>query len=331
MNRTVHLNRNREERSRSSNDPSCTVVFYHYVRDVERTRFAGIKALSTADFAAQLDWLGARFRILDGPAFERAALGGERPDGPTALLTFDDGFVDHYEHAFPEMRRRQMGGVFFVSGSTLGDAPELLNVHKTHLLLSALGADRFGTLVTERLQGLHVVDASGGRDGIYRYDEAPDVVAKRLLNYELSYDIADRLLDELFREHVGDPVAFARELYLSADMIAEMAYGGMTFGYHTRSHRVLSRLSRQEQEAELLDGVDLIQRLTGQRTVSFCYPYGFTHTYNQDTLDVLAQAGYSVAFNTVRQPARLPVPSRYEVPRFDTRDVVRHYEAQVHA
>ena len=311
--------------------PSCTVVFYHYVRDVERTPFNGIKALSTADFAAQLDWLAERFRVVDGPAFERAALGGERPDEPTALLTFDDGFVDHYEHAFPEMRRRQMGGVFFVSGSTLGESPSLLNVHKTHFLLSVLGADRFGTLVAERLQGLHVVDPTTGREGIYRYDEAPDVVAKRLLNYELPYHIADRVLDELFREHVGDPVAFARGLYLSTDMIAEMARGGMTFGYHTRSHRVLSRLSRQEQEAELLDGVALIQRLTGQRTVPFCYPYGFTHTYNDDTLDVLAQAGYSVAFNTVRQPTRLPVPSRYEVPRFDTRDVVRLYEAQVHA
>ena len=311
--------------------PACTIVFYHYVRDVERTAFPGIKALSTAEFAAQLDWLAARFRILDGPAFERAALGGEVPDGPTALLTFDDGFVDHYEHAFAEMRRRAVSGIFFVAGSTLGESPSLLNVHKTHFLLSALGAERFGTLVNARLEGLHAGSAAEGRDGIYRYDEAPDVRAKRLLNYELPYEIADRLLDEMFREHVGDPAAFARGLYLSNDMIAEMAYGGMTFGYHTRSHRVLSRLSREEQEAELLDGVALIRRLTGQSAVPFCYPYGFTHTYNQDTLDVLEQAGYSVAFNTVREPANLPVPSRYEVPRFDTRDVVRRHEARVHA
>ena len=310
---------------------SCTVVFYHYVRDVERTPYPGIKALSTSEFSAQLDWLAARFRIIDGPEFERAALDGHAVSGPTALLTFDDGFVDHYEHAFTEMRRRHVGGMFFVAGSTLGENPSLLNVHKTHFLLSALGAERFGALVETRLTGRSAAPESGGRDGIYRYDEAPDVRAKRLLNYELPYDMADRLLDDLFREHVGDPAAFARDLYLSADMIAEMAREGMTFGYHTRSHRVLSRLARAEQESELADGVAAIRRLTGQRTVPFCYPYGFTHTYNRDTLDVLAQAGYSIAFNTVREPARLPAPSRYEVPRFDTRDVMRHYEARLHA
>jgi peptidoglycan/xylan/chitin deacetylase (PgdA/CDA1 family) len=309
---------------------ACTVVFYHYVRDVERTPYPGIKALSTADFAAQLDWLATRFRIIDSPTFERAALGEARLDEPTALLTFDDGFVDHYASAYREMRRRGIGGIFFVAGATLEERPSLLNVHKTHFLLSALGAERFGTVVEARLKGV-ATGSAPAREGIYRYDEAPDVRAKRLLNYELPYAIADRVLDELFREHIGDPEAFARELYLNADMIAEMARGGMTFGYHTRSHPVLSRLSRAGQAAELGEGVALVRRLTGQRTVPFCYPYGFPHTYNQDTLDALADAGYSVAFNTVREPARLPAPSRYELPRFDTRDVVRQHEAQVHA
>lgn len=311
--------------------PACTVVFYHYVRDVERTPHTGIKALSTADFAAQLDWLSSRARIIDGSTFERAALGETRLDEPTALLTFDDGFVDHYTSAYAEMRRRGVGGMFFVAGATLGERPSLLNVHKTHFLLSALGAERFGAIVEAKLKGEGVASNGAAREGIYRYDEAPDVRAKRLLNYELPYPVANRVLDELFREYVGDPGTFARALYLNADMIAEMAQGGMTFGYHTHSHPVLSRLSRDEQAAELAGGVALIRRLTGQQRVPFCYPYGFTHTYNQDTLDVLAEAGYSVAFNTVRDTARLPATSRYEVPRFDTRDVVRQHEAQVHA
>ena len=251
--------------------PACTIVFYHYVRDVERTAHPGIKALSTADFAAQLDWLEARARIIDGATFERAALGEMRLDEPTALLTFDDGFVDHYASAFAEMRRRGVGGMFFVAGATLAERPSLLNVHKTHFLLSALGADRFAAAVATKLTGVATESPATSREGIYRYDEAPDVRAKRLLNYELPYAVADRLLDELFREHLGDPHAFARELYLSADMIAEMARGGMTFGYHTRSHPVLSRLSRAEQAAELRDGVGLIRRGSGQPRVPVCY------------------------------------------------------------
>jgi hypothetical protein len=55
--------------------------------------------------------------------------------------------------------------------------------------------------------------------------------------------------------------------------------------------------------------------------VSFCYPYGFPHTYNGDTLRVLEESGYSIAFNTVRREAVVGRESRYELPRFDTRDV----------
>lgn len=303
--------------------PHCTIVYYHYIRDAELTPFPGIKGLSTAAFVAQLDWLQARYRIIDGATFERAALGRQHVKDATALLTFDDGFVDHYHHGFAELRVRGLGGIFFVSDATVGPSPTLLNVHKAHFLLSALGADRLGHELARRLAGVgrNGSDGAAVREGIYRYDHEPEKKLKRLLNYDLPYDVADVVLDELFRKHIGDPVIFARGLYLSADMIAEMARGGMTFGYHSHSHRVLSRLTPDQQEREVIGGVELITRLTGQRTVPFCYPYGLAHTYNRDTIALLERAGYSIAFSTSRQHAELPAPSRYEVPRFDTRDV----------
>jgi peptidoglycan/xylan/chitin deacetylase (PgdA/CDA1 family) len=304
----------------------CTSVFYHYVRDVERTPFPDIKALSIAGFIAQLDWLQARFDIIDGVTAERAVLSGQGFDRPTALLTFDDGFIDHYEHVFPILRDRGIGGIFFIAGRTLGSNPVLLNVHKTHFLLSHLGAKRFSEEVAGALEHEGVGVGAGDREGIYRYDEAPDVRIKRILNYEAPYPVADRVLSAIFARHLGDSVAFARGLYLSAAQIREMARGGMTFGFHTESHPVLSRLDASAQRAELTSGPQLIADLTGQQSVSFCYPYGFSHTYNADTLDALAACGYSIAFNTVRREMVFGQDQRYELPRFDTRDVARAYE-----
>jgi len=319
--------------------PGCTSVFYHYVRNVERTPFPDIKALSVAGFTAQLDWLQARFEIIDGATFERAVVSGTGFDRPTALLTFDDGFVDHYEHVFPILRDRGLGGIFFVAGATLAEEPVLLNVHKTHFLLSQLGASRFTEEVAAALEaegvetGIHMrrgplrsAEGSTDREGIYRYDEAPDVRIKRILNYEAPYAVADRVLSALFSRHIGDSGGFARALYLSAAQIRVMAKGGMTFGFHTEGHPVLSRLDVDAQRAELRNGPRLVSELTGQRTVSFCYPYGFSHTYNADTLNVLAECGYSMAFNTVRREIVFGRDRRYELPRFDTRDVARVYE-----
>ena len=312
----------------------CTVVFYHYVRDVERTAFPDLRALSVSGFEAQLDWLQARYDVIDGPTFERAVLTGVGFGRPTALLTFDDGFVDHYEHVFPRLRERGLGGIFFVSGATFGDRPVLLNVHKTHFLLSRLGAERFSEAVADALEAEGVKttnpipagEVTSSRSGIYRYDEAPDVRIKRVLNYEAPYPVVERVLSSLFTRHLGDDVTFARSLYLSAAQVQEMASGGMTFGFHTETHPVLSRLGRDAQRLELKNGPALVRELTGQETVSFCYPYGFTHTYNSDTLHVLEESGYSMAFNTVRRAAAVGEEPRYELPRFDTRDVATDQE-----
>jgi peptidoglycan/xylan/chitin deacetylase (PgdA/CDA1 family) len=198
-------------------------------------------------------------------------------------------------------------------------------VHKPHFLLSHLGAERFTAAVADGLEsaGMETGLGAGRRDGVYRYDEAPDVRVKRILNYEAPYDVAARVLSTLFERHIGDADAFARDLYLSPAQIREMASGGMTFGFHTETHPVLSRLDAEAQRRELQHGPQLIQALTGQRTCSFCYPYGHSHTYNTSTLRVLEECGYSMAFNTDRREIQVGRDARYELPRFDTRDVAR--------
>lgn len=305
------------------------VVMYHYVRDTERTPYPALNALRVSDFGAQLAWLAERWSPITYPVFEASGTGAGLPRG-AALLTFDDGFVDHYTTVFPMLRQRGWAGVFFVAGAALDDPPRLLNVHKTHFLLAALGAERFAAEVQDAVAacgaGVSGSPASQGNNltwqsGVYRYDQSPDLAAKHLLNYELPFKDADDVLSRLFDRHIGDEVAFARELYLSHDMIQEMAAAGTTFGFHTQSHRVLSRLDREAQRRELLHGVARLRDLTGQASVPFCYPYGHPHTYNADTLAVLREAGYGMAFNTVRRLARPATDPPFEIPRFDTRDL----------
>jgi len=242
----------------------CQIVMYHYVRDTSTTPYPDIKALPTADFERQLDGLQASFEVLTYPQFEQMLKGEIHFDRPTALLTFDDGFIDNYEVVYPIFQRRGISGVFFITSSTQDSKPTLLNVHKTHFLLAKMGATPFANAVESE---------------------------------------------------------FARSLYVSRAQISEMAAGGMTFGGHTRTHRVLSRLSDDEQYDELADGFTLIRELTGQDSIPFCYPYGHPQTYNQATLEHLSKLGYSTAFNTVRRPLETADFERYALPRFDTRDL----------
>ena len=310
---------------------SCTVVMYHYVRDSAATPFPRIRALAPDLFEQQLAWLESHYSVIDVAQLE-AALDGRGTLPPSAaMLTFDDGFVDHYETVFPALLRRGLQGVFFLSQNACGPSPRLLGVHKTHFLLATLGAEVFGRAVLAECELSHTFQKSSRNVlGLDTWEEADDRAIKQLLNYELPSEEADRVLDTLFARHIGDAAAFARTLYLDEPMIRRMAAAGMVFGYHTRSHHMLSRLDPHRQEGELIEGVGWIRRLTGQRTVPFCYPWGGPQTYTRDTVRLLDKAGYSLAFNTSRRRAAIGVDGRFELPRFDTRDLPPYTHGEPH-
>ena len=309
------------ERSPLGSPDNCLVVSYHYVHDASVTGFPQLNSLHPAAFDAQLSALERDKTIVDYHAFLKAVDGERRLDAAAALLTFDDGLIDHYRTVFPVLEARGLRGIFFISPTSNSPAPRVLNVQKVQLLLALLGE----TLLSDIEAALALPgDGLGGQaphSSLYRYDSAADRRVKQLLNYDLPFEIADPLLAELFRIHVGDEADVAREWYLKPAMIREMARAGMIFGYHTRDHRVLSRLQVVEQREQLAGGVEWIRALTGQSSVPFCYPHGHAHAYTRDTIGVVRETGYSLAFTAIRGVCQPSSGARFEVPRFDTRDV----------
>jgi peptidoglycan/xylan/chitin deacetylase (PgdA/CDA1 family) len=298
----------------------CWIVFYHYLRSAPTGVGNGIRALSPEDFQRQLDWIGSRAEIIDYQTFAMAVTERRGFARPTALLTFDDGLADHLVVGCSELARRGLSGLFFVNGDPLNDTPKLVNVHRTHLLLDHLGAPPLLAEIKQRISGAtdhHSTDSSG----LYRYDGEPEQVLKRLLNYELPYEQTDAMLRELVATYLGDEATLARRFYLSPDDVRYMTSQGMAFGYHTRRHRVMSRLDAAGQRDELTDGVNLVQSLTGQTSVPFCYPYGHRQTFDGRCIELLEELGYSMAFTTGRQPAQPAVDGRFVIPRYDTVDL----------
>lgn len=301
---------------------ACLVVSYHYVRDPRQTRFDGLKGLSPIELDWQLSVLEHACDVLDPARFLDALDGGRPLQHASALLTFDDGLVDHYAAAFPLLCSRGLRGVFFVSPTHDGRRPRVLNVQKVQLLLASLGGERLHRElegVTTRAGRIRRRDS--GDPVLYRYDAPADRHVKQLLNYELPYEVADEVLTVLFERHIGPEAGVASELYLTDDMIREMSRAGMLFGFHTVRHRVLSRLGRAAQRAEVQGGVRWIRDLTGQATVPFCYPHGHRHAYTATTVDLVRRAGYSMAFTAIRALADPARARRFELPRYDTRDV----------
>ncbi|MFH1144929.1 MAG: polysaccharide deacetylase family protein [Candidatus Eisenbacteria bacterium] len=304
------------------------VVMYHYVRDLERSRFPAIKGLTVEKFRGQIDYLGrhARFvRVED----VLAALRGETRDFPplAALLTFDDGYSDHFRYVFPILDERGIQGCFFPPLRSVRDRA-VLDVNKIHFALAA--CDGAGTLAAYCLQRIDWLREEYGLDSgehylatyahASRFDDAETIFVKRLLQRGLPEAARARIADELFRRFVTtDEAAFAEELYLSPDQVKTMRRAGMYFGAHGVSHRWLDSLDREEQRDELRGSREMLAELGyGRNEWIVGYPFG---GFNDTTLEVAREEGFSAGFTIEARIAAIGREDALRIPRLDTADL----------
>ena len=306
---------------------TVTIVMYHYVRPL-RGRFAAIKGLDLELFRGQLAYLKRHYTPVGMNEVIAAGAGGPLPPRPV-LLSFDDGYSDHWRYVFPLLAEQGMSGAFFApSGAVL--ERRMLDVNKIHFLLAA--GPEVGTLIDE-MEGL--LQAASERFSLLplaayraqylvasRLDPAEVIYLKRMLQHALPGELRSALVDQLFSRFVtADQVGFADELYLTADQLRAMASQGMHVGSHGGQHRWLDRLPPAEQAEDIDDGLRLLDAIGQPRAgFTFCYPYG---GYNADTLQLLRERSCAAAVTTRVDLARVDAAGMLELARVDTNDLPR--------
>src|SRR5512139_3345616 len=96
---------------------------------------------SRAMLARHLDWLVKHYRCISLDELGARIEAGDRFTEPVAAVTFDDGYRDVYEHAFPLLQARNIpAAVFVAAGFVATGAP--LNHDRLYPLVSRALQDR---------------------------------------------------------------------------------------------------------------------------------------------------------------------------------------------
>ena len=102
-------------------------IMYHYVRPGSE-EYPNLNSLDVEIFKRQLDYFEKEYGFLSKDEYQSAVRKGENPKG--VVLTFDDGFKDHFEYVLPELRKRGLWGIFYIPTGVYQNN-ELLGVHIT--------------------------------------------------------------------------------------------------------------------------------------------------------------------------------------------------------
>jgi peptidoglycan/xylan/chitin deacetylase (PgdA/CDA1 family) len=301
---------------------------YHYVRDLARSRFPAIKGLSVERFRRQLDHIQTRYTPVTVEKLLGAlrSRGEDLPPNPI-LLTFDDGYSDHFDNVFPLLDEGGIQGCFFPPAQVVLEH-KVLDVNKIQFVLAvspdaAVLLDRVFAWLDE-FRSQYEINTKEGYlqtlSGEHRYDPREVVIFKRLLQRELPEQVRVEIVRRLFAEFVtADEAAFACELYMSVEQIACLRRHGMHIGSHGYSHAWLNHISPEAQACDIDRSLDFLERLGVTRDGwSMCYPYG---GFNDSLLEILRARQCRIGFGVEPRVADLDVDDRLTLPRLDTNDL----------
>jgi peptidoglycan/xylan/chitin deacetylase (PgdA/CDA1 family) len=215
------------------------------------------------------------------PAWDEHAAVNSRP---RIAITFDDGWKDNFETAFPIASRHSVPFTIFI-------CPELINRKQPFWAECVVAlwrhAEQAGKL--EAFRAL-CKDLSAGRD--------------------IAGCSADVLIERLKEKNPADRDSFIASLqaalasslngkqlngvgeFLNWNEIMQMSETGISFGSHTNTHPILTRVSESETLKELEESKAAIEaRLKACRF--FAYPNG---DWSGPVRELVARCGYQAAF-----------------------------------
>jgi peptidoglycan/xylan/chitin deacetylase (PgdA/CDA1 family) len=259
--------------------PGVIVLTYHRIVDRDRV----LPGLPVETFAAQMRWVRQNCDPIEPEAIVERARDPRRVR-PAVLVTFDDGYRDYHDLAYPVLKELGIPAVVFLATSFM---------------------DEGGMMWTDEVQWASV---STRRDRVKLpwSDEAPiplpddrarAALGERAREHLKTLPDADRrtLVKALVTE-LGDPPARDRQM-LNWDEVRRTT--GLTrFGGHTHTHPILSRLDRATAEREIKTCRDRIAAETGRVPTAFAYPNGRPVDYTAETQEILRALGFTAVFST---------------------------------
>jgi len=266
-----------------------TILAYHRILNIDHEPFfdfdEGVISATPHDFEAQVKWLKNNFNIT---TFASLLKGEMAPN--SLIITFDDGYKDNYENAYPVLNKYNVPATIFLTTGYIESS-------------RLFWWDEISYLVKKTAKRKLSVNYLGNPitfDLITRNDKKNAIshilkLVKRIPNND-RIDIINRLRIEL--EVDIDNFSDAR-MILSWDEIREMSKNGIEFGAHSVTHPVLANATPETVKYEVEESKRKIECEIGKDVTTFSYPVGGSDRFNEQAKRSVENAGYSYAVSYI--------------------------------
>ena len=229
---------------------------------------------------------GRGFEVLSLNEVEQRLSEGDF-DRPFACFTFDDGYRDNREYAYPIFRRYGLPFAIYV--------PTDFVVGRGDLWWLKLEQ------VIARLQTVEIK-----MDGAWARFECRTTAQKELAFDRIYWWLrgipeaeARAVVADLCRLHEIDVVSLCSDLIMNWDEVRDLANDPLvTIGAHTRRHFALAKLGRAEAHQEIQESVQRLEQELGRPCRHFSFPYGDECSAGPREFELVRELGLATAVTT---------------------------------
>lgn len=245
------------------------VLTYHKVEEV-------------AGFEEQLAHLAEDYQVVSMDRVVEAVLGGDPLPARSVLITFDDAYRNFAECAWPILKQYDHPVTLFVPTSFPDQDDQVFWWDRLEYAFSNTG--RRDTLQTP-IGEVSLATEPQRRQAVLQ-------LKKNLRHLPYSEVLAwtYQLCQELDSSQPESQV-------LDWDELRRLAREGVTLGAHSQTHPFMDQLSSKEVAAEAVGALRDLEQEVGQTLPIFAYPNG---RFRDETVQALQQAGFVLAFTTIR-------------------------------
>lgn len=292
---------------------------YHHIWKPEDGPKPGKDVCEYERFLRHMEFLrGSGWMVLTCGEFVKLMKKDDIPD-KVATLSFDDGLVSQYTHAYPVLRSFGFPATFFIITCTLQDS--LTPGGRLALLAKHKGTNWIKDQMRETLRGTfygHLLSDSFPMGSFYEKEKDPAMrMIKIFVNRALPLSLRNEITEDMLETAglIEAESATCRKDFMDPDKLIELETSGMEIGSHSDTHSFVGELSEKEAIDEFVDSAETLKSFVEKPVVSFAWPIGGLISPR-----ILAVAGrfYKSAWNYYMTPVPLGPPYiACSIPRVD--------------
>ena len=203
------------------------------------------------------------------------------------VITFDDGWLDNYLYAYPILKKYQIPATIFLTTALIGTRHWFWPDKLGYLL-------RYCCLASALEEQKEYIRALSARYGWLAELAVEPRIEQIDSIIELCKELPDEEIEECIetmRRVLGLELPHERVL-LNWEEVEEMSQFGISFGSHSCTHRILTKLPRTEIRQEIEVSLHTLREKQINHIPVFCYPNG---DYTPEIAQQVQAAGYEAA------------------------------------